>query len=140
MCVNINLIGVAAALATFFSVWFGHVVVRKVERVTVNLWIPISLTLILGIGFGSFSFLTSNLTLSAASGIFAMTLVWDAREFIRQQKRIRCGHAPANPNNPRHLKILAECPEAATFNWLDREPRGSRYLPAELASIKEGTE
>jgi hypothetical protein len=135
---EINLIGIASAFVTFFGVWMGHVMVRKVERDTVNLQIPISLTFALGIGLGAFSFLTPNLILSAASGIFAMTLVWDSHEFSRQQKRVKRGHAPANPNNPRHAKILAQYPEATTFNWLHRDPRGSAYSIAELASMKEG--
>jgi hypothetical protein len=138
MCVNINLVGLASALATFFGVWFGHVFVRKVERETVNLRIPISLTFVLGVALGAFSFLTPNLILSAVSGIFAMTLVWDSYEFIRQQKRIKRGRAPANPNNPRHAKILAEYPDSTTVDWLHRDPRGIAYSSAELVTMKEG--
>jgi hypothetical protein len=135
---EMNFVGVAAALATFFGVWLGHVTVRKVERETIRLWIPICIALTLGIGFSIFSFLTSSVILSAGSGIFAVTFLWDALEFLRQQNRIKHGHAPANPNNPRHAKILAEYPEATTFDWLDRDPRGSKYSLAELASMKEG--
>ena len=135
---EINLVGVAAALATFFGVWMGHVVVRKIERETICLWIPICIALAFGIGLGILSFLTSSLILSAMSGIFAMTFLWDALEFLRQQNRIKHGHAPANSKNPRHAKILAEYPAATTFDWLDRDPRGSRYSSTELASMKEG--
>jgi hypothetical protein len=136
--VNINLVGLASALATFFGVWFGHVLVRKVERETVSLRIPISLTFVFGVALGAFSFLTPSLILSAVSGIFAMTLVWDSYEFIRQQKRIKRGRAPANPNNPRHAKILAEYPDSTTVDWLHRDPRGSVYSSAELVAMKEG--
>ena len=139
MSVNINLIGFAAALATFFGVWLGHVSVRKIERETVNLWIPTCIALALGIGFEIASILTVSLPLSAMCGILGVTLLWDALEFFRQQKRIKHGHAPANPNNPRHAKILAEHPEATTMDWLNRDPRGSAYSSAELASMKEGT-
>ena len=135
---NINPIGFVAAFATFLGVWMGHVTVRKVERETVRLWIPICAALLFGTGFGVFSFLTPSLILSAVSGILAVTFLWDAFEFIRQQNRIKHGHAPANPKNPRHARILAEYPEATTFDWLDREPRGSRYSSVELASMKEG--
>lgn len=135
---EINMIGIAVALATFFGVWLGHVSVRKIERETVNLWIPSLAALTLGIGLGTASFLTSNLILSAVCGILGVTLLWDTFEFFRQQKRIKHGHAPANPNNPRHAKILTEFPDATTFDWLDRDPRGSAYTSAELASIKEG--
>ncbi len=134
---EINIIGFAAALATFLGVWLGHVSVRKIERETVNLWIPALIALALGIGLEIASFLISNLSLSAMCGILGVTLLWDSFEFYRQQKRIKHGHAPANPNNPRHARILAEYPNATAFDWLDRDPRGSAYSPAELTSMKE---
>jgi len=134
---EINIIGFAAALATFLGVWLGHVSVRKIERETVNLWAPALIALAFGVGFEIVSFLTSNLSLSAMCGILGVTLLWDSFEFYRQQKRIKHGHAPANPNNPRHARILAEYPNATTFDWLDRDPRGSVYSPAELTSMKE---
>lgn len=135
---NINLIGLAAALATFFGVWLGHVSVRKIERETVNLWKPASIAIVAGTGLEIVSLLTSSLTLSAMGSILGVTLLWDALEFYRQQKRIKHGHAPANPNNPRHAKILAEYPAATTIDWLDRDPRGSAYSSSELAAIKAG--
>jgi hypothetical protein len=136
---EINLVGIAAALATFFGVWLGHVSVRKIERGTVNLWKPALIAILLGTGLEIVALLTSSLVVSAISSILGVTLLWDAFEFFRQQKRIKRGHAPANPNNPRHAKILAEYPDATTISWLDRDPRGSAYSPAELAKIKEGT-
>ena len=134
---EINIIGFAAALATFLGVWLGHVSVRKIERETANLWIPALIALAFGIGFEIASFLTSNLSLSAMCGILGVTLLWDSFEFYRQQKRIKHGHAPANPNNPRHAKILAEYPNATKIDWLKRDPRGSAYSTAELVSMKE---
>ena len=134
---EINLIGFAAALATFLGVWLGHVSVRKIERETVNLWIPALIALAFGIGFEIASFLTSNLSLSAICGILGVTLLWDSFEFYRQQKRIKHGHAPANPKNPRHARILSEFPNATTFDWLARDPRGSVYSAEELTSLKE---
>ncbi len=135
---QINLIGPAAALATFLGVWLGHVSVRKIERETVHLWKPTVIAILLSAGFGTASFLTTSLPLSAICGILSVTLFWDALEIaIRQPKRIQHGHAPANPNNPRHAKILAEYPEATTIDWLERDPRGTAYTADELASIKE---
>ena len=135
---EINFVGLAAALATFVGVWLGHVSVRKIERETIDLWKPAVIALALGVGFEAASFLTSSLPLSAICGIFGVTLLWDAFElWVRQPRRIRHGHAPANPNNPRHAKILAEFPEATTVDLLNRDPRGTPYSPAELASIKE---
>ena len=135
---QINLIGPAAALATFLGVWLGHVSVRKIERETVYLWKPTVIAILLSAGFGTASFLTTSLPLSAICGILSVTLFWDALEIaVRQPKRIKHGHAPANPKNPRHARILAEHHEATTIDWLDRDPRGTPYSAAELASIKE---
>lgn len=134
---NINPVGLAAAFATFFGVWLGHVSVRKIEREMVNLWIPALIAISLGIGFEIISCLTVSLPLSAFCGILGMTLFVDAREFFRQQKRVKRGHAPANPNNPRHAKILVEYPNAVTVDWLKRDPHGSAYSLTELASLRE---
>jgi len=135
---EINFVGLAAALATFFGIWWGHVSVRKIEREVVNLWIPATIALLLGSGLLAASFMTSSLALSAGSGILAVTLFWDALEIaIRQPARIRHGHAPANPNNPRHAKILADHPEATTVDLLDRDPIGRVYTAQEIAAMKE---
>jgi hypothetical protein len=135
---ELNFIGFAAAIATFLGVWLGHVAVRKIERETVNLWKPALIAIVAGTGLEFAALLTSSLILSATCGILGVTLLWDSLEFFRQQKRIKRGRAPANPNNPRHVKILAEYPDATTLDWLDRNPRGSAYSQAELSSIKEG--
>jgi len=42
-----------------------------------------------------------------------MIFLWDAFEFYRQHYRIQSGHAPANPDNPRHARILAGISSAA---------------------------
>lgn len=133
-----NFVGLAAALATFFGVWLGHVSVRKIERDTIRLWIPTTIFILLGLACLAASLWTSSLPLSTASGILAVTLFWDAFEIaVRQPKRIQHGHAPANPNNPRHAKILAEYPEATTLDLLDRDPIGRAYTAEELTTIKE---
>lgn len=135
---EINFVGLAAALATFFGIWWGHVSVRKIEREVENLWIPTVIALLLGSGFLTASFLTSNLALSAASGILAVTLFWDALEIaIRQPRRIVRGEAPANPHNPRHAKILAEYPEATTVDLLEHDPIGRQYTAQEITAMKE---
>ena len=119
-----NLIGVVTALATFLSVWFGHVAVRKVEFISPTLWIPKVIFTTLGLIVGVLSLFTTNRPLSAALGIFCITLLFDALELTRQQNRIIKGHAPANPKNPRHAKILAESPSASTRDLLKRDPIG----------------
>lgn len=138
---TINFIGLAAALATFFGVWLGHVSVRKIEREAIRLWMPTLMFIGLGFALLAASFRTSNLPLSTASGILAVTLFWDAFEVsIRQPNRIKHGHAPANPRNPRHAKILAEHPNATIADLLDRDPIGRAYTTDELNAMKERAE
>ena len=120
---NLNWLGLASAAATFLGVWIGHVSVRKIEREVEWIWIPAALAFLSGIGLEIVAFRASNLILSAVCGILGVTLLWDSLEFYRQQKRIKEGHAPANPNNPRHACILATHPKATTFDWLARDPR-----------------
>jgi len=135
---EVNWLGLASAFATFFGVWIGHVSVRKIEREVERIWIPSMLALLFGIGLVTASFLTPNLILSTIYGILAVTLFWDALELaVRQPNRIKHGHAPANPNNPRHAKILATHPDATIMDWLDRDPRGIPYTAEELAVVKE---
>ena len=137
---ELNWLGPAAAAATFFGVWLGHVSVRKIEREVERVWIPAALALLLGIGLIIASFLTSNLILSAVCGILAVTLLWDALELaVRQPNRVKHGHAPANSRNPRHARILARYPEATTIDLLERDPRDMPYTNEELLSIKERT-
>ena len=127
-----NPIGVVAALATFLSVWFGHVAVRKVESISQTIWIPSAVFTALGLLMGFISLSTTNRSLSVALGILAITLLFDALELRRQQNRVRKGHAPANPNNPRHARILAEYSSATTLDLLKRDPN-EHSLPTEQA-------
>ena len=130
---DINWIGPAAAAATFLGVWLGHVSVRRIEREVERIWIPAALALILGLGLETASLLTNSLIVSAICGIVGVTLLWDSLELaVRQPNRVRHGHAPANPKNPRHARILATYPTATTIDWLDRDPRGRPYSMDEL--------
>ena len=124
-----NLIGVIAALTAFFSIWFGHVAVRKIEFISQTIWIPTLIFATLGLITEYCSLSTVNHPLSTFFGILGITFLFDALEFIRQQNRIKKGHAPANLNNPRHVRILAEHSSATTIDLLKREPVGS-LLPA----------
>ena len=120
------------------GIWVGHVAVRRIEFNARSLTLPILGTLIGGLGLGSLSALTRNSLLSSALGIIGMTLMWDALEFVRQERRIRKGHAPANPNNPRHAVILNEHPSATLLDLLKRDPRGLPYSADELNSLSAG--
>lgn len=129
-----NFIGVTAALAAFLSVWLGHVAVRRIEFVSPTIWLPAILFATLGMMMEFASLSTAYRPLSAALGILGITLFFDAFELSRQQKRVKKGHAPANPNNRRHAKFLADPHlHATTRDLLKREPVGHPF-PAEEAS------
>ena len=135
---DLNWIGPAAALATFTGIWAGHVAVRKIEAAAVSLKIPVLLFSLAGLALEAAAFLCSDRLLAAALGILGITLLWDAFEFLRQQKRVIRGHAPANPANPRHAGILSQYPTATTKDWLKREPSGRRAAPGEAEGRASG--
>jgi hypothetical protein len=120
-----NLIGLAAAATAFLSIWLGHVSVRRIESAAPALALPSAALAGAGVLLELFSSRSTNLVISAAAGILGITLVWDAIELWRQQDRVRRGHAPAHPANPRHALFLAEPgTHATTHDLLKREPRG----------------
>jgi hypothetical protein len=116
------MLGLTAAITAFLTIWLGHVAVRKVEAEARDIRLPIFIAVALGLITEYCSLITINRPLSTALGILGITLLWDALEIYRQQNRVKHGHAPANPNNPRHAKILAEYPSATTEDLLKREP------------------
>ena len=111
-----NWIGLAAAAATFFGVWFGHVAVRKLEFISKTIWLPALIFVAAGLGLEFLALSSANPPLSAGLGILGVTVLWDALELARQQGRVRKGHAPANPLNPRHALILKDFPAATAFD------------------------
>jgi hypothetical protein len=119
-----NYTGLVAALAAFCGIWLGHVSVRKIEYHSPSLWLPAVLAALLGLGLEAFSLTVLHPALSLAAGILGITVLWDALEFFRQQARVKLGHAPANPHNPRHARILAEYPSATVHDLLKRQPSG----------------
>jgi hypothetical protein len=127
---SLNWIGVIAAVVAFLSIWLGHVGVRKIEAAVPALWVPASLAAALGLALEAGALLAHSLFISGTLGIVGMTLLFDALEFYRQHRRVAHGHAPANPRNPRHARLLAENPAATTVDWLKREPAG-RPVPME---------
>ena len=127
---SLNWIGLVAALATFMGVWIGHVTVRKIEYVSSTVWLPFFVALFLGLSLELGALLSENIYISAGLGILGITVLWDALEFWRQHHRVEKGHAPANPDNPRHKRLLAESSSATTIDWQNRIPVG-RPLSAE---------
>jgi len=135
---SINLIGLTAALFAFLGIWLGHVSVRAIERNARKLWPPIIIALALGLALEAISLSTVHRLLSTATGILGITILWDALEFVRQEKRIKKGHAPANPDNPRHARVLADYPSATTLDLLKRDPVG--HPVAHDEAVKLGTD
>ncbi len=121
---ELNWIGLLAACSAFAGIWIGHVAVRKIEYRSPTIWVPSLSFFLLGALFEASALLSSSLYVSTAAGIFGMTLLWDALEFWRQHRRVEKGHAPANPNNPRHAQILAESSSGTTTDLLNRDPIG----------------
>jgi hypothetical protein len=132
---EINFVGITAALAAFLGIWLGHVSVRAIECNAKSLLPPIIIAIALGLTLEVYSLSTVNRLLSTATGILGTTILWDALEFVRQEKRIKKGHAPANPSNPRHAKILANYPSATTLDLLKRDPIGSRVSSDEAIKL-----
>lgn len=138
-----NLIGPISALATFLGIWAGHVLVREIEKHSASILLPAFSFAILGIGLLVSTFFTSSLILSAPMGIIGITALWDTYEFFRQEKRIKHGHAPANPRNPRHIKILKAHTTATTLDLLNRNPIGKQVNAEEalqLITLEEHTQ
>ncbi|HEY5982029.1 MAG TPA: DUF4491 family protein [Anaerolineales bacterium] len=121
-----NTLGPVAALTAFLSIWFGHVAVRKIESISPTVWLPTVMFAASGIIMEYIALMVRSRELEAICGILGITLIFDAYEFTRQQRRVRKGHAPANPGNPRHSRFLAEPnSRATTVDLLKREPRDS---------------
>jgi len=134
----LNSVGIIAAIITFITIAFGHVMVREVEYRIVRLQAAIFLVVLVGIGFEIASFFVQTNALSAVLGIMGITFLWDGLEFYRQQKRVIKGHAPANRKNARHQRILAQYPAATTVSLLNRDPRGYPYSEDEIQNILGG--
>jgi hypothetical protein len=132
---ELNTIGFVAATSTFLGVWFGHVAVRRIESISRTIWMPTTLFTMAGLALEIFSLSTSSLLLSTASGILGFTFLWDALEFTRQQNRIKKGHAPANPDNPRHARLMRDFPSATTLDLLKRDPVGKPVTPTEAVQL-----
>jgi hypothetical protein len=134
---ELNTLGLVAAVTAFLSIWGGHVAVRKIEFISPTIWLPTVIFAGLGLIAEYLSAITVHHPLSVVLGILGITLLFDAFEFTRQQRRIRKGHAPANPGNPRHAAILADPNfHATTHDLLKREPTGSALPIGEVPRVR----
>lgn len=134
----LNLTGLAAGLAAFLGIWIGHVSVREIERRSASIRLPAAAFVLAGLLLEAGALLASQPPISAALGILGITAGWDVLELFRQQRRVQRGHAPANPSNPRHARILAEHPAATTLNLLDRQPLGRPVTEQEALALAAG--
>jgi len=136
MNIAINPIGLVAAMTAFLGIWVGHVSVRVVERNAKKLWLPILIAVVLGLFLAGISLFIDQRLVYTISGILGITILWDAFELVRQEKRIKKGHAPANPNNPRHVAILDAIDSRATqLDLLGRDPVGRRVDESEAIAL-----
>jgi hypothetical protein len=129
-----QLAGFWMAVATFCGIWWGHVGVRWLEAHSVRVGPPAAVLVAAGLALNIFGLLSPSLTIAGVSSIIGITLMWDAFELFRQQKRVQKGHAPANPANPRHAAYLATGSPVTTEDLLDREPMGRPVEPRPHAS------
>ncbi|HXF84454.1 MAG TPA: DUF4491 family protein [Anaerolineales bacterium] len=131
-----NTLGLTAALTAFLAIWLGHVAVRKVEAEARDIRTPIVIAVLLGLLTEYFSLTAANRQLSTTLGILGVTLLWDAFELYRQENRVKHGHAPANPDNPRHARFLADPNlHATTLDLLKRDPVGRPVPPDEAPTL-----
>ncbi|MCS6992930.1 MAG: DUF4491 family protein [Anaerolineales bacterium] len=132
---GINWTGLVSACSAFFGIWLGHVAVRFFEARLTDIRPAMAVCIALGLGLWAGALFAPVAPLSAALGILGVTFLWDAFEFYRQERRVRIGHAPANPRNPRHARILAECPAATPLDLLDRDPVGRPVTSEEAVRL-----
>ncbi len=90
--------GAVLAVVTVATIGLGHVMVRKANYLFGT--IPAIPLFFLGAGILTASVFMSSDLLSAVMGIVGVTTVWDGVEMLRQENRVRRGHAPENPRRP----------------------------------------
>jgi hypothetical protein len=95
---------------------------------------------VIGLSLEIGAMVSKNPYISAILGILGVTVLWDALEFWRQHERVKKGHAPANPNNPRHARLLRSSKMSTVVNWLDRNPTGRQLSTDELRALQEGVQ
>ncbi|MGB9641281.1 MAG: DUF4491 family protein [Anaerolineales bacterium] len=113
---GINDIGFITGVSLFLGIWLGHVGVRKLEFNVANIKLPSMLFFLIGCILEWISITGNILEWKVIFGVVGVTLIWDALELFRQEKRVQRGHAPANPANPRHQRILQQYSDATLMD------------------------
>lgn len=128
--------GLWLAIATFLSIWWGHVGVRWLEAKCADIRPPMIVLIIAGLLLNLVALFSANVTIGGVCSVVGISLWWDAFELVRQDRRVRHSHAPANPQNPRHARYLAEG-RATIHDPLDREPGEVLILPQQPVRERE---
>lgn len=128
--------GLWLAIATFLSIWWGHVGVRWLEAKCADIRPPMIVLIIAGLLLNLVALFSANVTIGGVCSVVGISLWWDAFELVRQDRRVRHAHAPANPHNPRHARYLAEG-RATIHDPLDREPGEVLILPQQPVRERE---
>lgn len=92
---NLQWAGLVLAVVTFATIGLGHEAVRKINYFYGTK--PVPAVFVAGLLFLFISLRVESNLASAALGIVGITTLWDSFELIRQEERIRRGHAPVNP-------------------------------------------
>jgi hypothetical protein len=136
---TLNWIGLDRSCSNFFGRLDRSCVCAQDRIRSPTIWVPSGVSLLIGLLLELGALRSEDPRLSAALGIFGITVLWDALEFWRQHHRVRKGHAPANPNNPA-ARLLQSSSAATTIDWLDRNPIGRPLTTDELQRIEEGAQ
>ncbi len=116
----INWVGPLLGVICLLGVWSGHILVRKLDFHLAKVR-PVAVFMgLLGCCTILSTLWISNTILAGILGVAGMILFFDAIELFLQEKRVRIGHAAANPANPRHQKILQSSNDSVIYNPLDQ--------------------
>ncbi len=93
---NYHLLGLAIGIATFLIIGIFHPVVIKAEYYwgTRCWWV----FLLLGVFALIVSVITANIFTSALCGVFAFSSFWTIKELFEQERRVKKGWFPENPD------------------------------------------
>lgn len=91
-----NFQGIIIGLGTFLIIGLFHPIVIKAEYyIGKKCWWAFALA---GVGFGVLSMSIHNFIWSAIAGATAFSCFWSILELFEQEKRVKKGWFPANPN------------------------------------------
>ncbi|RKJ07206.1 DUF4491 family protein [bacterium D16-54] len=91
-----NITGIKIGIATFLLIGVFHVIVIKAEYYfTKNIW---PLFLVLGLAALFASLKIDSTVVSSVISIFGISCLWSIKELFEQERRVKKGWFPKNPN------------------------------------------